>query len=910
MKRVFLYTRTFGFILAAFMLVFIHFLDNSDPRERYESFLTDHYLRYDELVGGTLNDPDNPGFPDLAALQNYFMTLDPGLGYVPAYRLEQAAREFRAGSGSSGLSGTGWENVPTHTGGRTRTVMFDPNDPLHQKLWAGAVTGGLWYNEDFTDTLSSWHPAGDLWPSLSVSCITHDPNDLQTFFVGTGEAQTAVKIYRESSGVGCGMFRSRDGGVTWELVTSTEDFRYITDIVVRDENGSSVVYAGVVSGIYQGEQHMSLPSDGLYRSDDDGESWTQVLPDIPWVFKPYAPSDIEITSGGRIFVGTMPNTMDRGGAIIFYSDSGLKGEWAKYDEYHTLITEDPVLDVPGRVVLASSASEPGRIYAAIASGYKNNANGFHDYFGTYILRSDDNGQTWSQKNIPDEIPAGYPSWANIAWHAMTIAVDPNNGDRVYAGGLNVHKSADGGQTWTLIGKGIPEDWITFVHVDEHAIVFQPGSSENMIVATDGGLFHSGDVNDPQPSFTEINRDYNTLQAYTCAIGPDTTSEHYILGTQDDGTLYYTGEPLTMDCMLTGGDGAFCFFNEATNDPLIVSAFFNSYFFYPDGVFTQYADFKWTGIFINPADYDYLNHTLYANAVTFEQGFPGCIVVITGIPSAPEGQIIDLGTGNTVPFSAVKVSPFSAPGSTTLFLGTQSGRLYRVNGAQTGQGVTSIGSGSFPTANISCIDVGRSENELLLTFSNFGVSSVWHSPDGGQSWMDKEGNLPDIPVRWGLFVPGDSRQVVLATEAGVWHTFDVTSSSVFWEPFSTGIPGVRTDMVRIRKADNMVLAGTHGRGLFTARLPVSSSVPEVEKWYLEVYPNPATERVFIAGKGKWTGEVKIELHDMQGKMVHSEFIASPPKNLKMSVDIRFLSPGIYLITLKDKVGLISEKVVIR
>ncbi len=137
-----------------------------------------------------------------------------------------------------------WQSTVSNIGGRTRAIMWDPNDPANNAVWAGGVTGGLWYKEDITDDNEAWIPINDFWPNLAISCITYDPNDPQTFYVGTGEAQTALIIYRESSGVGFGIMKSTDAGNTWEVMPGTEEFEYVTDIEVRDENGVSVVYAG------------------------------------------------------------------------------------------------------------------------------------------------------------------------------------------------------------------------------------------------------------------------------------------------------------------------------------------------------------------------------------------------------------------------------------------------------------------------------------------------------------------------------------------------------------------------------------------------------------------------------------------------------------------------------------------
>jgi len=887
------------------------FLLDGERRERYETFLLNEYKRI-PMKSCELACPGNDAcFPDLAAIQDYFMTLDPALGYVPAERLKQALTAMKSDLKTGFGPEMQWISIPAHTGGRTRGVMFDPNDTLHRKLWAGAVTGGLWFNDDFMDTTSSWYSVSDLWPGMAISCIVSDPNDPQTFYVGTGEPQTAMKIYRESSGVGFGIYRSRDAGETWVQIPSTEDFKYITDIVIRDENGQSVIYAGVVSGLYQGIQQQSHPTDGLYRSDDEGETWEQVLPTIQGVFLPYAPSDIEITSGGRIFVGTMPNLLSKGGSTILWSDSGLKGTWQKFIDYAALILQQPEWNLPGRVMLASAHSSPNRVYAVIASGIKDVVPEYYSWYGNYIIRSDDHGETWTQCNLPDDLPGNYTTFANIAWHALTIGVDPNNPDYVYVGGLNIHRSTNAGQSWTRICMGNPQppSWNTFVHVDEHAIIFEPGSSGLMVTTNDGGVFYSDNVNEPEPSFSEINRNYNTLQFYTCAIGPDTVSDKYLAGTQDDGTLFYEGVPLTMNSMVSGGDGAFCCFHPTINRPLIHSAFFNSYFFYPDGIFTPYPDFKWTGTFINPADYDYLNETLYANAVTFDQYYSGCLVVISGVPGDPQGRILNLNTGNAVPFTNVKVSQYSGIGSTTLFLGTQSGRLYKVRQAQTNPLVEEIGANHFPAANIICIDIGRSEQEILVIFSNFGVSSVWLTRDGGATWKEKEGNLPDIPVRWGIFHPENTERVMLATELGVWFTENIFAVDVIWEQCDNGLPNVRTDMIRIRRSDHKVLAATHGRGLFTTTFPVFVPGKQSGMKNLRVYPNPVCNILNISTKTSGNDPVVCSLYNCDGKLTGQWEIKPEKDQIYRRMDVTFLPNGVYLFVVDQRGYQESRKIII-
>ena len=101
----------------------------------------------------------------------------------------------------------------------------------------------------------------------------------------------------------------------------------------------------------------------------------------------------------------------------------------------------------------------------------------------------------------------------------------------------------------------------------------------------------------------------------------------------------------------------------------------------------------------------------------------------------------------------------------------------------------------------------------MTFSNYGVSSIWYTDNGGDIWIEKEGNLPDMPIRWGILNPNDNNFVLIATEIGVWETSTLLNEETTWLPSSNGLGNVRVDMLSLRESDNMVLAATHGRGLF-------------------------------------------------------------------------------------------------
>ena len=889
---------------------FVTFLEQAqfDKSKRFEAFLLNEYKQ--APVQAEKSEGKSVDQPGAAAFQEYLMTIDPETKTVPRERLMKAYQETKALQDQKSTSTITWQGTGTEMGGRTRSIMYDPNDPDLKKVWAGGVTGGLWYNNDITNQFSSWIPVGDFWPMLNIRCITYDPNNTQTFYIGTGEPETALITYRESSGVGQGIWKSEDGGVSWEQMPSTEDFVYITNILVRDENGTSVIYAGVVSGQYHGV-HPSEPSNGLYRSDDGGVTWEQVLPDIYGSNVPYSPACIEEGPDGRIFIGSRPNLNDEGGATILYSDSGLPGSWIVNDDYQVIIENDPDFPLPGRVILAASQSDANVVYALVASGYIRPSNNFRYFYCYHVLRSDDKGVTWTEKSLPQDLTSG-DNFATIAWHALDAAVDPNNPDNVYIGGLDMHHSVNGGDNWYRVS-----DWAQmyngggsdYIHADQHIIVFKPGSSQEILYGTDGGVFYTNNGIVNYPAYEQRNNGYNTLQFYTCAINPTSGATSYLGGLQDNGSLYYSGNPLTIDDMWSGGDGAYCFFDEDGSSLSVTSIYYNRYYVYLNGNWVNSLYDWYSGTFISPAAFDFHRNEIYSNAVDFVGNYADHILRLKNITSNESGSYIPINTGSSLYFSAVTYSPHSTADQATLFLGNQQGRVFKVEDVNTTPVINEIGSSNFPAGNISCIAVGLSEDTLVATFSNYGVPSVWLTTNGGQSWIDVQTNLPDMPIRWALIHPDYSRNVMLATETGVWMTENILATPVFWEPVSEGMANVRTDMLRFRKSDHTVLAASHGRGLFTTTWDVTVGMEEQPKPTLELYPNPATNQVNITYDVTTSASLKVKLINASGQIVFTE-VQQASGTFSKRINLTAFAKGIYFLVLEAEGKVVtSEKLVL-
>ena len=828
--------------------------------------------------------------PVRAALRDIEMMKDPASGTIPFKKFPVAMAEtkmvYRINSNRQVLN---WMQIPADMGGRTKTICIDPNDTNHHKLWAGSATGGLWVNQDISDADTAWTPVGDVWETLSISSIVFDPNNTQTMYVGTGEYETAiVDMYRESSGRGYGIWKSTDGGQSFQRLMSTSGFAYISDLAIKNENGQSVIYAGVVSGKYRGADFTAQPTEGLYRSSDGGQTWEQVLPNVPGTNKVYAISDIEITGSGKILVGTKRNFDDVGGGHILISDTGNPGSWTDISQFSQLINQESIYNIPGRVKIASAPSNPNKIYALFAAkSLQETIEYFPQTVCQLIVVSNDGGQTWQIKNTPSNSAVG--NWAYLAWHALSVTVDPNDENRVFAGGLDNYVSNDGANTWQKIS-----DWTAmyagggnnYVHGDCHRIIFLSGSSNELAISTDGGVFYTNNASNNNIVFQKRDKSYNTLQFYSAAISNAAGQEVLAGGLQDNGTVGYFGTPITETDMIQGGDGAFCKFD--SDEPIIITSTYDNQFQIYNFMSGQqnwiysYA----SGLFISTFDYDSQNNVIWVIASDLHNNRLNQVLKLTDILNSETGVFITLPTTATKYFSAIKLID-----TDHFLIGTANGHLYKVSNINVTPTAVELGAGIFPDAFISSIDIADNAQRIIVTLSNYGVTSVWQSTDGGTTWHDVESNLPDMPIRWAIYHPVNPHQVMLATETGVWTTDNIDAATVNWQPANNSLPNVRVDMLDIDTNTLKVVAGTHGRGLFTTTWATVNSVNDAKQVDFKIFPNPVSDLVNIQAK---KSGYRVELYDINGKFLKAYNMA----HHKLSFSVKNLSSGIYFVKLGE------------
>lgn len=797
---------------------------------------------------------------EAAMRQQFQMTRDPMLNIVPRERLEIAKQQATAISNANfRMSALSWqERGPNNVGGRTRAILVDSRDATGNTVWAGSVSGGLFKTSNFTAATPSWTPVNDQMLNLAITCLVQDRTTPTIMYAGTGEGWFNIDAVQ-----GAGIFKSTDGGLTWNRLPSTAQFEYVQDVVI-DNNG--YVYAAL--------RNASTAFRGVNRSTDGGTTWTQVLgigaTGSPHTFTTGRAADLEVAPNGDVYatLGIFTRTQLFKSAASNGANTGAVNAW-------TNLT--PNLNITRgtyRGELAIAPSNSNRLYLLLEDSATSNVRG--------IWRSSDGGTVWDSLPAPSALNNGNNSQN---WYNLTAAVDPGNPDVLVVGGFHIARSTDAGASFVDINSNI--------HVDEHTLVYL--SSSKLIVGNDGGIYYSPDINTGSFTFNNKNSGYNVTQFYGADFHP-TTTNYFLAGAQDNNTLRFTSPGVNAVTAVVGGDGAIPHIDQTEPNIQIGAYVYNNYYRTLDGGATPFAPLSVNnnrGQFINPTDYDDNTNTLYCG------DDPGQYFVINSMGGTPTSRINSISQMTTSrQVSAVKVDPFNA--ATVWIAASWSGngssvgpQILKINNANTsspGVVVNSVIS-AFPGAYISSIDVDPANaNHVLITLSNYGVISVFESTDGGNNWNTIEGNLPDMPVYWGVFAPsngllngasGGTGGILLGTELGVWTTSVINGGGTVWAP-ETGLPRVRTDMIKWRPSDFTVLVATHGRGLWTSNIPVVTGIPSVNntKNFIR-YATADEQNLFIATGNLNMNKMQVRIFDLNGRLVTSKETAYANQSIAIS-----------------------------
>ena len=694
------------------------------------------------------------------------------------------------------FSGLELRNIgPALTSGRIIDLAVDPRDA---RTWFVATAGGgVWKT---TNAGTTFVPVFDDQPSFSIGCVTIDPSDSLTVWVGSGENNS-----QRSVSWGDGVYKSVDGGKSWTNMGLPKS-EHIGKIVV-DPHNSNVVYVAA-----QGPLWNPGGDRGLYKTTDGGKTWNRVLnisenTGVTDVVMDPSNSDVLYAASyqRRRHVFTLING---GPESAIYKSNDAGATWTK------LKTGLPKEDM-GRIGLAIPPTEPKTVYATIEGARK--SGGF--------FRSKDAGANWEKMSSYSAPGAQYYA---------EIFVDPNDSDTIYSADVWVRVSGDAGKTWNRIDE-------KFKHPDSHVVWIDPHNSDHLIIGCDGGLYESFDrsatwdfkSNLPVTQFYRISADdalpfyhvYGGTQDNFSLGGPSrTTTAHGI--TNSDWYITIGGDgfrsiPDPKDANIIYAEsqnGGLARFDKRTGEaldiqpqpsgsmdplrlnwdsPLIVSPHDSNRIYFAAQYLFRSDD---RGNTWKPVSGDLTRH-LNRNTLPVMGKVWGIDAVAKNSSTSWYGNIVSLAE-----------SPLQEG---LIYVGTDDGLVQVTEDGGAHWRKIDKFPGVPDMSYVSRLEASAHDaNVVYAAFDNHKTGDfkpyVLKSTDRGATWKSINGNLP-VGTTYALVEdPADANLLFAGTEFGLYMSQDGGGS---WIQLKGGLPPVAVRDLWIQKRRNDLVVATFGRGVY-------------------------------------------------------------------------------------------------
>jgi hypothetical protein len=719
-----------------------------------------------------------------------------------------------------GNQGAGFSLV----GGRVTALTQAPDGTW----FAGAADGGVWTSRNQGQT---WTPVTDNLPSMSTGALAVDPVT-GAVWLGTGEANESQDSYQ-----GAGVFETHNDGRSWTQVGGSNSpiaprtvFR-----VTFDQSGDA--YAAT--------------NNGLFRWDARSNAWSEVLD--PAGVTDFPPYDQQVTD-----VAVVPGTHGRTviAAIGWHGPTNIafNGFYESTDSGHTFSPVTPSGDLVashiGRTTFAYSA-DGSKLYAVVedATSPGSSLYGVFSATGSPGQAASVAGP-WTEIGTSASLAADgsaastFGAVGQQAWYNQDLAVDPANADHVYMGLEEVFESTDGGSTWVTaspywnFGLACGASCPNTTHPDQHALMIANGK---IVEGNDGGVY-SRPLSDTQQygDWTDLNATLHDLQFYDARAGklPDGSTQA-VGGMQDNGSMV-DNNTFTQAVEPAGGDGFDVIVDPANANNWAGEYVDGTIYTTTDGghSFNSFVAFSCAGQeavgeapnancdpgarFVMPLVQD------QQNASTWVGGGEDVWVTSSGWNTSCTSQatcswtpVYDTGAGNAV------TALSSANGGAVIYAawvagGGNPGPAFG-SGIATNYGGTwhQLSMAGLPDRYISGVTVDPSNAaHAYAVFNGYsrrfipggGVGHVFETWNGGQTWTDISGNLPDIASD--ALVIGHGR-LALATDSGVYTAFEFGGAHTVWFHLGSGLPNVVVDDLT-NGPDGYIYAGTHGRGIWRFR----------------------------------------------------------------------------------------------
>ncbi len=709
--------------------------------------------------------------------------------------------------------------------GRVNAITVDPSNS--DVIYACASSGGLWKS---TDGGQTWNTNTDQFPILGTSDLAVDPQNSNVLYLATGD-RDGLDTY------GVGVYKSTDGGASWNptgLFSTYDSESLIINALEIDPNNSQIIFAGSRSG--------------LHKSIDGGATWTTVI-------------------SGKNIMQIRINPL-RSQTVYAVSTQNFYRSYNGGESFQ-IITNGIQTSI-GRIAMDITPADTSYIYLLLSSSGS-------DFNGVY--RSIDGGSSFDLQFDPSQgnllgYSVNADDDASQAWYDLALAAHPQDKEKVYIGGVNVWASEDGGLSFQINTHWYLNGTYEYSHADIHSLDFY-GTS--LYCGSDGGAFKTDDGY----SWSNISSGLNISQIYRFSNSPD--GQRISTGCQDNGTNVSISGTWKH---VMGADGMDNRINPSNPQQVYLS--------YQYGVFlrSNVGGDNSSTVF-SPADYG--EEGEWVTPIDMCQSQPNQLVVglkqvYKTIDSGENWDAISSFTDNE-PIITLAIAP-SDPNY--IYVSKENHFYYTTDGGavwnETGNPMIK------PVVDISVSANSPSEVYVLMTSS---YAKAYKSTNSGYTFTAILGSLTQMTGHSIANENNSEHGVYVGTEFGVYYTNDNLSS---WILFANQLPKVKVSDLQI--VGSKLRAATYGRGVWESDLYQTFVNVDGRKIMSQsmAYPNPASEFIYFNIPNDELN--KVELYSAAGQLVRTW------TNLESKISIAHLPQGAYFVKVLQKSGAIHVERILK
>ncbi|WP_298882535.1 T9SS type A sorting domain-containing protein [uncultured Polaribacter sp.] len=777
---------------------------------------------------------------------------------------------------------------PSNLGGRTRAFAVDISDATSNTMLSGGISSGLFRT---TDGGASWTKVTPQGQIHNVSALAQDPRVgfQNIWYYATGEFSGNSASLGNTPYNGQGVWKSTDSGQSWTILPGTDSdfqtfdssFDYTSALEVHPVTGDLFI----------------ATSDEIFRYD--GVNFNSEL-------KPSGTShtDVVITPSGKVYVSFAGNSSLEG---VWASPNG-NGSWTQIAKNGTPAD----WSATGRIVLGEAASNDGMVYAL----YVNGKSGIEADLWQYNSTT----STWTNysSKLPDEAGGdsdGNDPFAVQGGYDLVVSVKPDNENFVTIGGTNIYKIANitTDATFSRIGGYKDNTGYTSYnnhHPDIHSLEFDPNNNNVFYSGTDGGIHKTLDITSLGITWISLNNNYTTYQYYHVTLDPLSGSNIVIGGAQDNGTTMGGTDAGLADNTsmnsIAGGDGVAVGIARRDSDTeLQLFLGFQQgpiYTNYPSGYREITPTDAASGSSAKFVTYFYLdpdnNDLLY-------YGSKNTLFKTDDATNVDSDSWVNAGfLPSFEVINTIATTRGTYDASTSFMLvGGGKGGVFKVNdpknatSVSTATNITPTGANTNFGTNVSDIAIHPTNPDIVLvTYANYGINNIYlttNATSATPTWTLVERNLDKHSIRSAAITQvGSDIVYFVGTARGLYSSTDPTS--IDWQMEGADDIGLALiSGLAYRPADNKLLIGTHGNGMFETTVGGTLSTNDFNSNNLEVsfYPNPTQKELNLQSKTlDLSNNLTYNISDITGKTIKTGTV------LNRKINVETLNSGVYLVNL--------------